>query len=115
MFLQTCTPGAGCGGFSIACKRRKRPDGFLNIYGQNSRKQKTGAVSLPYQDIQPFQGLYVYHHGIGKVFNLYTLIRLVTAAAAKKAPNKSSVTCPMEAPKGISRVKSAETPKPSSP
>lgn len=41
--------------------------------------------------------------------------RLVTAAAAKKAPNKSSVTCPMDAPKGISRVKSAETPKPSSP
>lgn len=41
MFLQTCTPGAGCGGFSIACKRRKRPDGFLifTVKIAGSRKQ----------------------------------------------------------------------------
>ena len=66
MFLQTCAPGAGCGGFSIARKSRERPDGFLNIYGQN-KEEKTGDVLSPYQNIQPFKGFYVYLHGIGEI------------------------------------------------
>ena len=74
MFLQTCAPGAGCGGFSIARKSRERPDGFLNIYGQN-KEEKTGDVLSPYQNIQPFKGFYVYLHGIGEIFNLHAFVR----------------------------------------
>jgi len=82
MFLQTCAPGAGCGGFSIARKSRERPDGFLNIYGQN-KEEKTGDVLSPYQNIQPFKGFYVYLHGIGEIFNLHAFVRLAAAVARR--------------------------------